>query len=58
MTVRTYSPRGDRVDSTYLGFPLEITNRDITVRDKHRRKLVTVTSMRAARRFIKGYRAA
>lgn len=46
----------DRVDMTYLGYPLEITNRDVTVRDQQGRKLVTVTSIRAARNFVKGYR--
>lgn len=53
---RHYAPRGDKTTATYLGYPLEITNRDVTVRDKHGRKLVTVASIPAARNFIRGYR--
>jgi hypothetical protein len=46
----------DRCRSSYLGYPLEITDRDVTVYDQHDRKLVTVTSIGAARLFIRGYR--
>lgn len=53
---RAYAPRGDRVETTYLGYPLEITNSDVTIYDKHGRKLATVASGSAARRFIRGYR--
>jgi hypothetical protein len=42
--------------SSYLGFPLEITDRTVTVFDKRGRRLVTVARIGAARRFIKGYR--
>ena len=43
-------------DDNYLGYPLEVTNRDVTVRDKQGRKLATVASMSAARQFLRGYR--
>ena len=45
-----------RARISYLGYPLEVTDRDVTVFDKQGRKLVTVASFGAARRFIKGYR--
>lgn len=44
------------VRSSYLGFPLEITDAEIVVRDRHGRKLVTVQTLSAARRFCRGYR--
>lgn len=53
---RYYAPRGDSVQTAYLGYALEVTNRDVTVRDKTGRKLVTVASIGAARRFLRGYR--
>lgn len=46
----------ERVHMSYLGYQLEITNRDVTVRDKDGRKLITVASIGAARRFLRGYR--
>jgi hypothetical protein len=42
--------------SSYLGFPLAITDRAVTVFDKRGRRLVTVASIGAAHRFIRGYR--
>jgi hypothetical protein len=42
--------------SSYLGFPLEITDRTVAVFDKRGRRLVTVASIGAAHRFIRGYR--
>lgn len=44
------------VDSSYLGYPLEISDAEIVVRDRRGRKLVTVQSLPAARNFIRGYR--
>lgn len=45
-----------RETSSYLGYPIEITDREVTVFDKHGRRLVKVASIGAARRFITGYR--
>jgi hypothetical protein len=46
----------DRVSSSYLGFPLEITDTGVRVTDKRGRLLVTVAEISSARRFIRGYR--
>lgn len=55
--LRHYAPRGGKTTASYLGYPLEITNSDITIRDKRTgMKLATVASMPAARRFLRGYR--
>lgn len=58
MTVakRHYSPRGDSVRTTLRGYPVEVTNRDVTISDRQGRKLATVASIGAARRFLRGYR--
>lgn len=43
----------------YLGFPLEITHRNVTVMHPETgRRLGTVTSVKKARLFVRGYRAA
>jgi len=55
-TVRHYSRRGESASLSYLGFPLEIHNSDVTVRDKQGRKLATVATFSAAHNFIRGYR--
>ncbi len=53
---RGYAPRGDATRSSYLGYPLEITNGDVSIFDRSGRKIATVASVGAARLFIRGYR--
>lgn len=49
----------DAERTTYLGFPILITNRDITIFDPlSGRVLEVLRSMRSVRVFIRGYRNA
>lgn len=42
--------------ATYLGMPLEVTDRGVTVLDRKGRRLASFTTFHAARIFIRGYR--
>lgn len=54
---RVYAPRGDSTHMSLLGYPIEVTNRDVTIFDKRSGvKLATVAGIPTARRFLKGYR--
>lgn len=46
------------VDTTYLGYPLTITDTTVTVRGRDGRQLGTVRSVKEARLFVRGYRRA
>jgi hypothetical protein len=48
----------DTVTATYQGFPLVITDRDVTVYGPQGRRLYRATSVKKARLFIRGYRKA
>lgn len=45
-----------RIETSYLGYPLLITDSFVTVRSPEGRKLASLTSVSKARRFVKDYR--
>lgn len=48
----------DSVSTTYLGFPLTITDHAVTVRTPDGRRVGAATSVKQARLLVKGYRKA
>ena len=46
----------DTVRALYLGYPLEITDRTITVTTPDGRRIARTQSLSTARRIIRGYR--
>lgn len=48
----------DTVTVTYLGFPLLVTDHDVTVYAPEGRRLYRATSIKKARLFVRGYRKA
>jgi hypothetical protein len=46
------------VETTYLGYPLVITETQVTVRTKDGRRIGYATSVKQARLIVRGYRRA
>ena len=53
---RPAAVRGDRTTSSYLGFPLLITNTEVVVSTPTGRRIGRVPSVKQARLLVRGYR--
>lgn len=52
----TAAVNDDRVVCAYLGFRLAVGEKDVEIYDGRLRRLATVTSVKKARLFCRGYR--